>query len=158
MLESKITRRAKFLAEMEAVIPRRRLLAVIEPHYPKPEQGRPPHPLRACCASTSCGNASTGPTRPWKTRLYDSESMRRFAGIELTADLVPDETPILRFRHLFEKHRLTEAVFAEVRHALQRARVSHPERHRRGEPGSSRHRHRHEHSGRTSHCIPGHRS
>ncbi len=44
--------------------------------------------------------------------LYDSESMRRFAGIELTADLVPDETTILRFRHLLERHRLTAALFS----------------------------------------------
>ena len=61
--------------------------------------------------------------------LYDSESMRRFAGIDLTTDWVPDETTILRFRHLLEKHQLTdaavrrgarpaggEATVAEVRH------------------------------------------
>ena len=51
--------------------------------------------------------------------LYDSESMRRFAGIELTTDLVPDETTILRFRHLLEKHQLTEKIFAEVRQLLE---------------------------------------
>jgi IS5 family transposase len=51
--------------------------------------------------------------------LYDSESMRRFAGIELTADLVPDETTILRFRHLLEQHRLTAALFSEVRQLLE---------------------------------------
>ena len=47
--------------------------------------------------------------------LYDSESMRRFAGIDLTTDLVPDETSILRFRHLLEKHQLTEKLFAPAR-------------------------------------------
>jgi transposase, IS5 family len=41
--------------------------------------------------------------------------MRRFAGIELSDDRVPDETTILRFRHLLERHELTEAIFAEVR-------------------------------------------
>jgi IS5 family transposase len=41
--------------------------------------------------------------------------MRRFAGIELAEDTIPDETTILRFRHLLEEHRLTEAIFAEVR-------------------------------------------
>jgi IS5 family transposase len=51
--------------------------------------------------------------------LYDSEAMRRFAGIELTADLVPDETTILRFRHLLEQHRLTAALFSEVRQLLE---------------------------------------
>ena len=47
--------------------------------------------------------------------LYDMESMRRFAGIELAEDAIPDETTILNFRHLLEKHKLTEKIFAEVR-------------------------------------------
>jgi len=46
--------------------------------------------------------------------LYDSEAMRRFAGIELGDDRIPDETTILKFRHLLERHGLTEAIFAEV--------------------------------------------
>jgi IS5 family transposase len=52
--------------------------------------------------------------------LYDSESMRRFAGIELGEDTIPDETTILNFRHLLEKHRLTEAMF-EATNAQLRA-------------------------------------
>ena len=55
--------------------------------------------------------------------LYDSESMRRFAGIDLADDLVPDETTILRFRHLLEKHRLTEQLFAEVRALLEEKKL-----------------------------------
>jgi len=51
--------------------------------------------------------------------LYDIEPMRRFAGVELVEDVVPDETTILRFRHLLEEHRLTEAIFAEVRTLLE---------------------------------------
>jgi len=46
--------------------------------------------------------------------LYDSEAMRRFAGIELGDDRIPDETTILNFRHLLERHGLTEAIFANV--------------------------------------------
>ena len=46
--------------------------------------------------------------------LYDSEAMRRFAGIELGDDRIPDETTILNFRHLLERHGLTEAIFADV--------------------------------------------
>ena len=55
--------------------------------------------------------------------LYDSESMRWFAGIDLTTDLVPDETTILRFRHLLEKHQLTEQLFAEVRQLLEEKKL-----------------------------------
>ena len=45
---------------------------------------------------------------------YDSDAMRRFAGLELGNDRIPDETTILNFRHLLERHTLTEAIFAEV--------------------------------------------
>lgn len=51
--------------------------------------------------------------------LYDSESMRRFADIELVEDAIPDESTILRCRHLLEKHRLTEEIFVEVRRLLE---------------------------------------
>ncbi len=55
--------------------------------------------------------------------IYDSESIRRFVGVELSEDRVPDETTILRFRHLLEKHDLTEAIFAEIRSLLEEKRL-----------------------------------
>lgn len=50
--------------------------------------------------------------------LYDSDAMRHFAGIELGDDRIPDETTILNFRHLLEKHQLTEKLFVEVNRHL----------------------------------------
>ena len=50
--------------------------------------------------------------------LYDIESIRRFAGIDLQTDAVPDETTILHFRHLLEKHKLTEKLFEQSRRYL----------------------------------------
>jgi IS5 family transposase len=50
--------------------------------------------------------------------LYDSESMRRFAGIDLEEDAIPDETTILNFRHLLERHKLTEKIFEKTQHYL----------------------------------------
>jgi len=55
--------------------------------------------------------------------LYASESMRRFAGIELTEEAVPDESTILHFRHLLEQHKLTERIFAEIRSLLEQKRL-----------------------------------
>lgn len=118
-LKVKVTRRAKFLTEMEAVVPWARLLAVIEPHYSKAEQGRPPHPLPRMLRIYFMQQWFNLSDPAMEDALYDSESMRRFAGIDLTVALVPDETTILRFRHLLEKHRLTEKVFAEVRALLE---------------------------------------
>ncbi len=50
--------------------------------------------------------------------LYDSESIRRFVRIELGEDVVPDETTILRFRHLLETHGLTAQIFEQVKELL----------------------------------------
>jgi len=122
-LKTKVTRRAQFLAEMEAVVPWKRLLAVIEPHYPQAPQGRPPHPLPRMLRIYFMQQWFNLSDPAMEDSLYDSESMRRFAGIDLTADLVPDETTILRFRHLLEKHRLTEALFAEVRQLLEEKKL-----------------------------------
>jgi IS5 family transposase len=50
--------------------------------------------------------------------LYDIESMRRFAGVDISVDVVPDETTILHFRHLLEKHELTRKIFKETQRYL----------------------------------------
>jgi IS5 family transposase len=117
--KGKVTRRERFLMEMNAVIPWAELVASIEPYYPKGSRGRPPlgieKMLRIYCL------------RQWfdlsdpaaEDALYDSESMRRFVGIELGEDVVPDETTMLRFRHLLETHHLTEAIFGVVRELLE---------------------------------------
>jgi transposase, IS5 family len=55
--------------------------------------------------------------------LYDSEAMRRFAGINPGADLLPDESTILRFRHLLEQHKLSERIFQEVRQLLEERKL-----------------------------------
>ena len=122
-LKTKVTRRAKFLAEMDAVVPWTRLLAVIEPHYPKAAQGRPPHPLPRMLRIYFMQQWFNLSDPAMEDALYDSESMRRFAAIDLTADLVPDETTILRFRHLLEQHRLTEKLFAAVRSLLEEKKL-----------------------------------
>ena len=55
--------------------------------------------------------------------MYDIESMRRFAGIELMGHDIPDETTVLRFRHLLEQQQLTERIFAEIRSLLEEKRL-----------------------------------
>ena len=115
-MKKKQTRRERFLAEMEAVVPWSRLLALIEPHYPKagPKGGRPPMPLETMLRVYFLQQWYALSDPMAEEMLYDSDAMRRFAGIELGDDRVPDETTILNFRHLLEKHRLTEKLFAEV--------------------------------------------
>ena len=115
-LKKKVTRREQFLADMEAVVPWARLQALIEPYYPSvgPKGGRPPMPLEMMLRIYFLQSWYALSDPMAEESLYDSESMRRFAAIELGDDRIPDETTILNFRHLLERHGLTEAIFAEV--------------------------------------------
>jgi IS5 family transposase len=117
--KEKVTRREKFLAEMNAVIPWCRLLALVEPHYPKAGDGRPPLGLEKMLRIYFLQQWFNLSDPGAEDAIYDSESMRRFAGIELGEDKVPDESSILRFRHLLEEHELTKAIFAEVGSLLE---------------------------------------
>jgi IS5 family transposase len=121
--KGKVTRRERFLAEMNAVIPWPRLLPLIEPHYPKAGNGTQPMPMERMLRIYFMQNWFNLSDPAAEDALYDSESMRRFAGIELAEDKIPDETTILRFRHLLEEHKLTEQVFAEVRSLLEEKRL-----------------------------------
>ena len=111
----KRTKREIFLNEMERVMPWERLEALIEPHYPKVGKGRPPRGLkvmlRIYCLQQWYGLSDPGV----EEALYDMESMRRFAGLELGEDVIPDETTVLNFRHLLEEHNLASAVFESVK-------------------------------------------
>ncbi|PWE26515.1 IS5 family transposase [Pararhodobacter marinus] len=115
-MKKKVTRREQFLAEMDAVVPWARLVGLIAPHYPKAgaKGGRPPMPLETMLRVYFLQNWYALSDPMAEETLYDSEAMRRFAGIELGDDRIPDETTILNFRHLLERHELTEALFTEV--------------------------------------------
>jgi transposase, IS5 family len=116
--KGKKTRREQFLAEMDQVVPWARLCAVIEPNYPKvsPCGGRPPLPLplermfRIYCLQQWYNLSDPGA----EEALYDSITMRQFAGVSTSADVIPDETSILNFRRLLEEHKLTEQLFTFI--------------------------------------------
>jgi IS5 family transposase len=105
--KGKVTRREQFLAEMDAVIPWAELLALIEPYYPKAGRGRQPLGLEKMLRIYFLQQWFNLSDPQAEDAIYDSEAMRRFARVELGDDVVPDETTILRFRHLLEQHRLT---------------------------------------------------
>jgi IS5 family transposase len=117
--KGKKTRRERFLSEMDAIIPWRQLLELIEPHYPKAGNGRPPlgleKMLRIYFLQIWFNLSDPGA----EEAIYDSESMRRFARIELSEDKIPDETSILNFRHLLEEHELTKAMFETINGMLE---------------------------------------
>ena len=82
--------------------------------YPKAGLGRRPMPLERMLRIYLLQQWFNLSDPAMEEMLIDSESMRRFAGINLMDDPVPDETTILKFRHLLEKHALTEQLFRDV--------------------------------------------
>ncbi len=121
--KGKVTRRERFLAEMDAVIPWLRLIALIEPHYPKAGNGRQPLGLEKMLRIYFLQQWFNLSDPQAEDAIYDSESMRGFARVELGDEVVPDETTILRFRHLLEKHALTGAIFDAVKVLLEERRL-----------------------------------
>ncbi len=113
------TRRELFLAEMEAVVPWAELLAVVEPHYPRGGgRGRPPVGLSSMLRIYFLQQWFALSDRQMEDALYDMESMRRFAGFSSVTAL-PDETTILNFRHLLERHELTARLLERINGLLK---------------------------------------
>ena len=117
--KKKVTRREQFLLEMETVVPWNELVEIIRPFYPLGKTGRPPMPLvkmlKVYFMQQWFGLSDPG----MEEALYDMESIRRFAGFQLNEDAIPDESTILLFRHLLEKHDLTEKIFHAVTALLE---------------------------------------
>jgi IS5 family transposase len=114
----KTTRRAAFLAEMDRVVPWSSLCRLIEPVYPKAGHGRPPVGLERMLRLYFLQHWFNLSDPAVEEALYDSTAMRRFAGIDLGREPVPDETTVCRFRHLLERHDLGRRLFEEVRRHL----------------------------------------
>jgi IS5 family transposase len=109
------TRREKFLAEMETVVPWGRLEALVEPHYPKSGKvGRPPIGLSRMLRMYFLQQWYTLADEALEDALYDSQAMREFVGIDLSHQNVPDATTLLKFRRLLETHELGAKILAEV--------------------------------------------
>jgi len=114
-MKKKRTRREKFLAEMERIVPWSRLTAVIEPLYPKSGRvGRPPigvpKMLRMYCVQQWYSLADEA----LEDALYDSQALRDFVGIDLSRESVPDATTLLKFRRLLQDNDLTRTLFDEI--------------------------------------------
>jgi IS5 family transposase len=113
--KKKVTRRDRFLGEINAVTPWPALVTEIEPYYPKGEgRGRPPvgveRMLRMYIAQQCFGLSDEG----IEDAIYDSQAIRAFVGIDLSRESAPDATTLLKFRRLLEENKLTERIFAAI--------------------------------------------
>ena len=113
--KKKVTRRDRFLTEIEAITPWAELERTVAPFYPSSGgRGRPPmglsRMLRMYVAQQCFGLSDEG----IEDALYDSQSIRRFVGIDLSRESAPDATTLLKFRRLLETHQLTESIFNAI--------------------------------------------
>ncbi len=111
---TKQTRRGLFLGEMEQVVPWGELCALIEPHYPKVGNGRPPVGLERMLRLYFLQHWFNLSDPAVEEALYDSAVMRQFVGIDLGREPVPDETTVCKFRHLLEEHQLGAKILQSV--------------------------------------------
>jgi IS5 family transposase len=116
---TKKTRREVFLEEMEQVVPWRELCALIEPHYPKAGNGRPPVGVERMLRMYFLQQWFNLSDPAVEEALYDSPVMRQFVGIDLGQEPAPDETTVCKFRHLLEEHKLGEKILGAVNLHLQ---------------------------------------
>src|ERR1035437_2997319 len=113
------SKRELFLDHMEQVVPWSELLALFEPHYPKAGNGRQPVGVAIMLRTYFLQQWFSLSDPGMEEAFYESPVLRRFAGVDLGVAAAPDETTILRFRHLLEQHDLGGQMLDTVNHYLE---------------------------------------
>jgi IS5 family transposase len=113
--KKKLTRRDRFLKEIDSVTPWSKLHKLVEPFYPKVQDaGRPPiglaRMLRMYVAQQCFGLSDEG----IEDAIYDSHAIHAFVGIDLGRESAPDATTLLKFRHVLEANELTRQIFDAI--------------------------------------------
>ena len=108
------TRRERFLEQLDSLVPWERLQERIRPHYPKAGRGRRPYPLSVMLRVHVVQVTHNLSDPAMEDLLYEAESVRRFVGLKLS-EAIPDESTILHFRHLLERHELGQGLFEEIK-------------------------------------------
>ena len=116
---SRATRKAEFLSRMETLMPWAEFCALIEPHYPKAGNGRPPIGLERMLRMYCIANWFNLADEACEDALYDVAVFREFCGFDLGEERIADAGTLLNFRHLLEAHDLGAAMFAKIGTLLQ---------------------------------------
>src|SRR6202171_3227062 len=118
-LTTKRTRKREFLDEMNRVVPWPALVALVAPFAPEGRRGRPPFAVDTMLRIHFMQQWFTLSDPAMEEALHDVPLFREFAGLDNWNTRLPDESTILRFRHLLEKHKLAEQILAEVNALLR---------------------------------------
>ncbi len=115
---AKRTRRREFLGEMEQVVPWSNLVALVSPYLPEGRRGRPPFPAESMLRIHFMQQWFNLSDPAMEDALNDVPLFREFAGLGGWDDRLPDESTILRFRHVLEKHQLADKIFRTINELL----------------------------------------
>ena len=118
-LSTKRTRKREFLTQMEQVVPWSELVDLVLPYAPARKTGRPPFEVQTMLRIHFMQQWFTLSDPAMEEALHDVPLFREFAGLTVGQRL-PDETTILRFRHLLEEHKLSDQILATVNELLRR--------------------------------------
>ena len=113
-VHGRATRKAAFLARMEALVPWGEFCALIEPHYAKVGNGRPPIGVERMLRMYCVANWFNLADEACEDALYDVPAFRDFCRIDLGRERVLDATTLLKFRHLLEEKKIGAALFTKV--------------------------------------------
>ena len=118
--KTKRTRKREFLDEMNLVVPWAELVSLIAPHAPAPgaKGGRPPFAVETMLRIHFLQQWFNLSDPAMEEALYDMALFREFVGLDAGEDNLPDESTILRFRHLLEAHNLSSQILATVHATL----------------------------------------
>ena len=117
-LTTKRTRKREFLAQMERVVPWAALVQLVTPHAPEGRKGRPPFSVETMLRVHFMQQWFTLSDPAMEEALHDVALFREFAGLGWDSR-IPDESTILRFRHLLERHQLTDQILNLVNDLLR---------------------------------------
>lgn len=117
--KKKQTRKEIFLNAMEELIPWEEWLLFIEPYYPKAGNGRPPRDMETMLRMYLVQNWFHLSDEGTEDTVYDIQSIRQFAGINISDESVPDATTLLHFRHILEKNGIAKKLFEAIKNGLK---------------------------------------
>lgn len=118
-LSSKRTRKQEFLEQMQQVVPWAALVELIEPYAPKASTGRPGFDIELLLRIHFLQQWFNLSDPAAEEALHEMPLFQRFCGVDIDLQRIPDESSILRFRHLLEQHHLSEQILRTVNTLLE---------------------------------------
>jgi IS5 family transposase len=117
-LSTKRTRKREFLDEMNLVVPWADLVSLVQPHAPAGKTGRPPFAVETMLRIHFMQQWFGLSDPAMEEALHDVPLYCQFARLDPGMSRLPDESTILRFRHLLEEHALSLQIMAAINATL----------------------------------------